>query len=142
MSPVPDPFVVAGIPAPAPGSPRLPDGTLLPQRATTKIETTESVPAGTNVTVPTANPTGVVPTLPRDDGTSAPVVAVNTVNKWQDPGFLLGVVTSLTGLITSVVDVLPASGPIDWRATWPKLMLAVLGAAGAYIRTLKNTVTR
>jgi hypothetical protein len=140
--PVPNPLVVNLVPTPCPGSVTLADGTPLPQRAVTKIETTDSVPSGTNVTVPTAKSSGAVPTTAHDDNVSAPVVAANTVSKWKDPGFLLGVLSFLTGLVTAIVDVLPSSGVIDWRATWPKLMLAVLGAAGAYIRTLMNTITR
>lgn len=128
--------------APVAGALTLPDGTSLTQRAVTKIETTESVPSGTNITVPSAKPTGAMPTLPHDESTSAPVVGANTVSKWKDPGFLLGVITALAGLVTAIVDVLPSSGPINWQATWPKLMLVVLGAAGAYIRTLMNTVTK
>ena len=128
--------------APCPGAVTLADGTPLPQRATTNIATTDSVPSGTNVTVPSAKSTGAVPTTAHDDSVSAPVVAANTVSKWKDPGFLLGVVTALTGLVTTIVDLLPASGTIDWRGTWPKIMLAVLGAAGAYVRTLMNTVTK
>lgn len=138
----PDPLVVTGVPTPCPGAVTLADGTPLPPRATTKIESTDSVPSGTNITVPTAKSSGAVPTSAHDDSVSAPVVAANTVSKWKDPGFLLGVLSFLTGLVTAIVDVLPSSGTIDWRAVWPKLMLAVLGAAGAYIRTLMNTVTK
>jgi hypothetical protein len=125
-----------------PGAVTLADGSLLPQRAVTKIETTEAVPAGTNVTVPTANPVGAIPTLPRDASTSAPVVAVNTTNKWLDPQFLLNVSLCLLSVVTAVISVLPSNGPINWIVTGPAMLFAALTALTSFLRTRTNTVTK
>jgi len=139
---MPNPLVVEMVQNPAPGTFALADGTLLPQRATTNIESTNEVPSGTNITVPSAPTSGPIPSVTPGAAEKAPVVAANTVSKWLDPGFLLGVITFLAGAVPSIVDVLPSSGPIDWRVTWPKLLLAILGVAGSYIRQRQNTVTK
>jgi hypothetical protein len=128
--------------SPTPGSVTLPDGTPLPQRATTKIETTEAVPAGTNVTVPTANPVGAMPTKANDSSTAAPVVAVNTTSKWLDPQFLLNALLCLGSVVVSALAVLPVNGPINWMVTGPTMFIAAYGALQTWLRTRTNTVTR
>lgn len=104
------------------------------RRGVTPIGDTGSVPEGTMVTVPSAPPRGGVGT--------APVVAVNTRSKWSDPIFLLTAVTSLGSTVTAIVDVLPSSGPIDWRATAPKIAFAVINGLAAFLRTQINSVTK
>lgn len=138
---LPNSLVVELVPT-VPGSVSLADGTLLPQRATTKIESVQEVPTATNVTVPTATSGSAMPTLPLDSGTTAPVVAVNTVSKWTDPQFLLNAFLGLGGIVVSVIALLPAEGAINWRVTGPAMFIAAYGALQTFLRNRTNTVTR
>jgi len=110
-------------------------------RAVTPIESTSSVAPGTMITVPAVHTSGEMPVI-RPGGAAAPVVGANTVSKWLDPQFWLGVAACLAGVVTAVFDVLPSNGPIDWRMTTPKLILAVFGAVASFLRQRTNTVTR
>jgi hypothetical protein len=69
-------------------------------------------------------------------------VAVNTRSKWGDPIFLLTAITSLGSIATAVFDVLPSSGPIDWRVTAPKVIFAIINGIAALLRTQINSVTK
>lgn len=104
------------------------------RRARTPIDTTDGLPEGTMVTVPAAPATG--------GSGDAPVVAVNTKSKWSDPIFLLTFVTALGSVAATVFDVIPATGPIDWRVTAPKIVFAVINGIAAFLRTQINTVTK
>jgi hypothetical protein len=119
------------------------DTAAYPDRRTVSLESsTNNVPQGTLLNVPSAPSSGPIPPMTPGACEKAPIVGANTVNKWLDPGFLLGVITFLTGAVTAVIDVLPSSGQIDWRVTWPKVALAILGFGGSYIRQRQNTVTK
>lgn len=111
------------------------DGRIIEERRATPIGNTGSVPEGTMLTVPAAPPRG-------GTGPDHPIVAVNTTSKWADPVFLLQLISGLTAISTAVIDVIPANGPIDWRATTPNIVMAILNGAGAFLRTQLNSVTK
>jgi hypothetical protein len=114
--------------------PIVPGPGFVEKRSSTPVVDTGSVPSGTMLSVPSSPPTGTPP--------DKPVVAVNTVAKLMDPQFILSVLGSLAGLITSIHDLLPASGPVDWWAISPKILLALGGAINAFLRAWTNTVTK
>lgn len=111
------------------------DGRVIEDRRATPLGDTGSIPEGTLITVPSAPPTGKITDSPK-------IVAVNTVSKWKDPVFLLMTVTALGTTYTAVMDVIPSSGPIDWRMTTPKIVFAILNGIGAFLRTQINSVTK
>jgi hypothetical protein len=100
------------------------------RRGATAIGSTESVPQGTLVTVPSACPTG-------SSGT-APVVAVNTVIWYKDPGFMSAAGGAALALASPVVEVLTETQPFHWRPFLAGCILALV----AYFRNRANTVIR
>lgn len=90
-----------------------------------------------NVTVPKAEPAGAPP--------PAPVVAVETRLWWQDPAFLISCLTALAGAAdvanSILVEVVRQVGPQE-NPSFLSIVMAVLGAWGAYERKRKNTVVR
>jgi hypothetical protein len=110
-------------------------------RAVTPISSTDSLPTATMITVPSVRSSGEMPAV-RPGGEPAPVVGANTVSKFLDPVFMLNAFLCASGVLTAVFDVLPNSGPIDWRITGPKLLLAIFGAVTSFLRHRTNTVTR
>ena len=90
-----------------------------------------------NVTVPMAEKAGPPPT--------APVVAVETRLWWQDPAFLISCVTALAGAAdvanSILVEVVRQVGPQE-NPSFLSIVMALLGAWGAYQRKNKNTVLR
>jgi hypothetical protein len=111
-------------------------------RAATPISSTNSLPTATMVTVPSVRSSGEMPAIVPGGKETAPVVAVNTTSKFLDPVFMLNAFLCASGVLTAALDVLPNSGPIDWRITGPKLLLAVFGAVTSFLRQRTNTVTR
>lgn len=106
---------------------------LMPTRV---VMSASELPAPGNPTVsivaPPSGPTGVPVGTP---------VTVNTVSKYLDPAFLLNAFLCASGVVMAVIDVLPSSGPIDWRVTAPKVLLAIFGAITSFLRQHTNTVT-
>ena len=107
---------------------------VMERRGATILSTTDAIPQGTLVTVPSAPTSGTTGT--------APVVAVDNKSRWTDPLFLLTFITSLGSTIAAIVDVLPVSGPISWRATIPKIMFAIINGVAAFLRTQINSVMK
>jgi hypothetical protein len=88
------------------------------------------VEAGTLLTVPSAPVIG-----PAGD---APVVAVNTVNRFLDPTFLTAGIGAILAVAEPVIQSLQATGPVNWRM----LVLGGLLALVAYLRNRSNTVIK
>jgi hypothetical protein len=99
------------------------------RRGATALSTTEGIPQGTLVTVPTAPPTG-------SPGTGA-VVAANTTHWYQDPTFL----TTAGGAVLALVPVVAqaiSQQTFDWKSFTGSCLLAL----GAYFRNRNNTVVK
>ena len=104
------------------------DGTT-ERRAPTAIGSTDGIPQGTLVTVPTVPPAG--------NATIAPVVAVQTVHWYNDPAFL----SMLGGALLAIAPVLVeafSQKTFNWRF----FTLSAVSALGAYFRNRTNTVVR
>lgn len=110
-------------------------------RAATPILSTAAVSTGTMITVPAVHTSGEMPSR-TPDGNAAPIVGVNTVSKWADPQFWISVFTAVAGLLSSIQEILPATGGIDWRIFPFKLALLIIGAVNAFLRQRTNTVTK
>lgn len=99
-------------------------------RAATPIGDTASVPQGTMLTVPSVLPGGPAGT--------APVVAVNTVHWYKDPGFVSAAGGALLALSSPIIEALTETQPFHWRPFVAGCILAVV----AYFRNRSNSVIK
>ena len=99
-------------------------------RKASPISTTEGIPTGTIVNVP------AVPSI-GSSGTS-PVVAVNNIHFWEDPGFLTAAGGALLSISDPVIAALTSTQPFHWRQFVAGCLLALV----AWFRKRSNSVVR
>lgn len=97
-------------------------------RKPSPVGSTEGVPAGTLLQVPSTSSTG--PTGP------APVVAVNNLHWYQDPGFVAAVIGAFLAISDPIIEILVSNQPLHWR---PLIAGALLGVV-AWLRSRSNSV--
>jgi hypothetical protein len=103
---------------------------MVEQRKASLVESTASVPEGTMLTVPSA---------PTSGGTgTAPIVAVNTVPWYRDPGFLSATGGALLALSDPVIEALKSGDSFRWRPFLVGCVLAIV----AYLRKTTNSVVK
>lgn len=100
------------------------------RRQPTAIGSTEGIPVGTLVTVPTAAPSG--------SAALGPVVAVSTTHWYQDSGFMLAAGGAVIAVGDPIAQALIQKGPIDWRTVSAGVLLGLI----AWIRNRTNTVVK
>jgi hypothetical protein len=109
----------------------MPEVVAYPDRRTASlVVSTENVPPGTLLNVPSAPPSGAP--------SPAPIVAVNTTHWYQDAAFLSAATGALLALSEPIVQALQAKGAFNWRSFSLGCILAIV----AWLRNRTNTVLK